>query len=91
MSTYTDFVNFLKYYNRYRAEIFSVYSTFNKLSDGISFLFLSNRLVVYKQAYDISREDLIVHSHISDHPTPQVAFLRKESIHIRILNRFVFL
>ena len=41
MSTYTDFVNFLEYYNRYRAEIFSVYSTFNKLSNGISFVFVA--------------------------------------------------
>ena len=41
MSTYTDFVNFLEDGNRYRAEIFSVYSTFNKLSNGISFVFVT--------------------------------------------------
>ena len=41
MSTYTDFINFLEDGNRYRAEIFSVYSTFNKLSNGISFVFLA--------------------------------------------------
>ena len=31
----------LEDYNRYRAEIFSVYSTFNKLSNGISFVFVA--------------------------------------------------
>ena len=52
----------------------------------ISFLFLSqhncfcNRLVVYKQAYDISQEDLTIPA---PHPTPhhnQVAFLGKVNL-----------
>ena len=50
-----------------------------------------HRLVVYNQAYDISQEDRTVHPHQRPTPHPQVAFLRKENIHIRILNRFVFL
>ena len=41
MSTYTVFVNFLEEYNRYKVEIFSVYSAFNKLSNGISFKFVT--------------------------------------------------
>ena len=36
MSTYTDFVNFLKDGNRYKAENFSIYTTFNDLSNGVS-------------------------------------------------------
>ena len=46
MSTYTDFVNFLEDYNRYRAEIFSVYLTFNKLSNGISFVFVTQNFII---------------------------------------------
>ena len=41
MSTYTDFINFLKDYNRYKAEIFRVYLTFNKLSNDVSFVLVA--------------------------------------------------
>ena len=77
MLTYTDFVNFLEDGNGYRSEIFSVYSTFNKLSNGISFVFVAENFiictclrmtsVVYKQAYDISQGG----SHHTPHPTPR--------------------
>ena len=40
MSTYTFFVNFLEEYYRYKVEIFSVYITFNELSNGISFVYV---------------------------------------------------
>ena len=36
-----------------------------------------HRLVVYKQAYDISQEDRSVHSRISDHPTPPSSISQK--------------
>ena len=36
MSTYTVFVNFLEEFNRYKAENFRVYITFNELSNDIS-------------------------------------------------------
>ena len=41
MSTYTDFINFLKDYNRYKSDIFSVYLTFKELSDDISFVYVA--------------------------------------------------
>ena len=36
MTSFSVFVNFLEDGNRYNYEIFSVYSTFNELSNGIS-------------------------------------------------------
>ena len=47
MSTYTDFVNFLEDGDRYMAEIFSIYLTFNKLSNGISFVFVAQKFYIY--------------------------------------------
>ena len=41
MSTFSVFINFLDDGNRCNVEIFSVYLTFNKLSNGISFVFLA--------------------------------------------------
>ena len=41
MSTFWVFVNFLEDYNRYRSENFSVNITFNKLFNGISFVFIA--------------------------------------------------
>ena len=41
MSTYTVFVNFLEDGNRYKAVNFSVYSTFNELSNDVSFVFVA--------------------------------------------------
>ena len=41
MSTYTDLVNFLEDYNRYRAEFFRVNITFNDLSNDISLIFIA--------------------------------------------------
>ena len=35
------FVNFLEEYYRYKVEIFSVYITFNELSNDISFVFVA--------------------------------------------------
>ena len=46
MSTYTVFVNFLKDYNRYEAEIFSVYITFNELSNDISHFVVAQNFVI---------------------------------------------
>ena len=46
MSTYTVFVNFLEDGNRYKSENFSVYSTFNKLSNGISFVFVTQNFII---------------------------------------------
>ena len=46
MSTYTDFINFLEDGNRYRAEIFSVYLTFNKLSNDISHFVIAQNFVI---------------------------------------------
>ena len=78
MSTYTDFIKFLKEYNRYKVEIFKLgqWSFCKNYKDQeyisifiISILFLSqhncicNRLVVYKQAYDTSQEDLTMSHH----------------------------
>ena len=45
MSTFPVFVNLLKDYNRYKVEIFSVYSTFNKLSNGISFVIVAQNFI----------------------------------------------
>ena len=41
MSTFPVFVNFLEDGNRYKVENFSVYITFNELSNGISFVFVA--------------------------------------------------
>ena len=46
MSTYTDFVNFLEEYNRYEAEIFSVYITFDELSYDITFVFVAQNFII---------------------------------------------
>ena len=46
MSTYTDFINFLKDYNRYKIEIFSVYLTFNELPNDISFVFVTQNFII---------------------------------------------
>ena len=46
MSTYTVFVNFLEDGNRYKAENFSLYTTFNDLSNGISFVFVAQNFVI---------------------------------------------
>ena len=46
MTSYTDFVNFLEEYNRYEAEIFSVYITFNGLSNDISFVFVAENFII---------------------------------------------
>ena len=46
MSTYTDFSNFLEVYNRYRAEYFRVYITFNELSNDVSFVFVARNFVI---------------------------------------------
>ena len=46
MSTYTDFVNFLEEFNRYKAEIFSVYTTFNDLSNGISSIIVAQNFII---------------------------------------------
>ena len=47
MSTYTVFVNFLEDVNRYKVEIFSVYLTFNRLSNNISFVYVAQNFVIY--------------------------------------------
>ena len=41
MSTFSVFVNFLKDGDRYKAENFRVYITFNDLSNGISFIYVA--------------------------------------------------
>ena len=41
MSAFSVFVNFLEDGNRYRAEIFRVYLTFNKLSNDVSFVLVA--------------------------------------------------
>ena len=46
MSTYTDFVNFLEDYKRYKVKNISVYSTFNKLSNDISFVFVTQNFII---------------------------------------------
>ena len=46
MSTYTDFVNFLEEYYRYKVEIFSVYITFNGLSNDISFVYVAQNFII---------------------------------------------
>ena len=45
MSTYTDFVNFLEEYNRYRAEFFRVNITFDDLSNDISLIFIAQNFI----------------------------------------------
>ena len=46
MSTYAVFVNFLEDGNRYRAEIFRVYITFNGVSNDVSFVFVPQNFVI---------------------------------------------
>ena len=46
MSTYAVFVNFLEDGNRYRAEIFRVYLTFNKLSNDVSFVLVAQNFII---------------------------------------------
>ena len=41
------FVNFLEEYYRYKVEIFRVYSTFNKVSNGISHFVVAQNFVIY--------------------------------------------
>ena len=41
VTTFWVFVNFLEDGNRYKVEIFSVYSTFNELSNDVSFVFVA--------------------------------------------------
>ena len=45
MSAYTDFVNFFEVYNRYRAETFSVYLTFNGQFNDISPIFVAQNFI----------------------------------------------
>ena len=47
MSTFWVFVNFLEDGNKYKAKIFRVYSTFNKVSNGISHFVVAQNFVIY--------------------------------------------
>ena len=40
------FIKFLEDYNRYKVEIFSVYLTFNELSNDISFVFVAQNFII---------------------------------------------
>ena len=46
MATFSVFVNFLEDVNRYKSENFRVYITFNKLSNGISFVFVAENFAI---------------------------------------------
>ena len=46
MSPFPVFVNFLEDYNRYRAENFSLYLTFNGLSNDISHFVLAQKFII---------------------------------------------
>ena len=65
MSTYTVFVNFLEDYNRYRAEIFSVNITFDKLSNDISHFVVAQNFIISTclRYVDIHETEEIHHYH----------------------------
>ena len=46
MSTYSDLFIFLEDYNNYKVEIFSVYLTFNDLSNDISHFVLGQTFII---------------------------------------------